>query len=257
MADGAAGIREELVAANRILGHEGILDAYGHVSVRHPGDPGHFLLCRARSPEYVEAADVLEFDGAGGVTGGSAAVPYVERFIHAAVYEARPDAVAVCHNHAISILPFGISRSARLRATIGGSRMFGDGVPVWDIADEFGDGTDLLVRNMTQGRSLARALGQRAVALMRGHGAVVAAGGLRQVVYRCLDMDRAARAQLSVMTLGGPARSFTDAELAPDPAPGPGPGPGLQADDGDLGDLGDLGWEYLLHRAGLGEAVAR
>jgi ribulose-5-phosphate 4-epimerase/fuculose-1-phosphate aldolase len=230
--------KRELVAANRILGREGILDAYGHVSVRHPGDPGRFLLSRARSPENVEAADVLEFDAAGEVVGETGPIPYLERFIHAAVYAARPDVVAVCHNHAVSILPFSISRSVRLRATINASRMFGDGVPVWDIADEFGDSTDMLVRNLAQGRSLARALGAGPVALMRGHGSVVAAGALRQVVYRCLDMDRGARAQLAVITLGD-VRSFTAAELEPHPDLPPG------------ATRDDRAWEYLLHRAGL------
>jgi ribulose-5-phosphate 4-epimerase/fuculose-1-phosphate aldolase len=231
-------LKRELVAANRILGHEGILDAYGHVSVRHPGQEGHFLLCRARSPENVEVDDVLEFDGQGELTDGADVIPYIERFIHAGVYQARPDVTAVCHNHAISILPFSISRSVRLHATINASRMFGDGVPVWDIADEFGESTDMLVRNMEQGRSLARALGRGPVALMRGHGSVVAAAGLRQVAGRCLDMDRGARAQLSVMALGE-ARSFTDAELVSHPAlPA-----GVTADD--------RAWEYLLHRAGL------
>ena len=234
-------VRRDLVAANRILGHEGILDAFGHVSVRHPGNPARFLLCRARSTENVELADVLEFDGEGGLVGDSDAIPYVERFIHAAVYEARPDVSAVCHNHAMSILPFSISRSVRLRATINRSLMFGDGVPVWDIADEFGDGTDLLIRNMAQGRSLARALGEGPVGLIRGHGAVVAGTSLRQVVNRCLDMDKSARAQLSVMTLG-PARSFTEAELAPHPDF---PAAATPKDD--------RVWEYLLRRAGLGE----
>jgi ribulose-5-phosphate 4-epimerase/fuculose-1-phosphate aldolase len=233
-------VRRELVAANRILGHEGILDAYGHVSVRHPANPGHFLLSRARSPENVEVEDVLEFDGEGEVVGDSGAVPYVERFIHAGVYEARPDVTAVCHNHALSILPFSISRSVRLRATINASRMFGDGVPVWDIADEFGESTNLLVRNMAQGRSLARTLGENPVGLMRGHGSVVTAASVRQVVSRCLDMDRGARAQLGAMTLGA-TRSFTEAELAPHPdLP-----VGVTADD--------RAWEYLLHRAGLAE----
>jgi len=238
MSASAVAVRRELVAANRILGHEGILDAYGHVSVRDPATPGHFLLCRARSPEYVQLSDVLEFDAAGGLVGDPDAIPYIERFIHAGVYEARPDVTAVCHNHALSVLPFSISRSVRLRATINASRMFGDGVPVWDIAEEFGDGTDMLVRDMDHGRSLARALRAGAVALMRGHGSVVVGDSLRQVVYRCLDMDRGARAQLAVMTLGA-TRSFTDAELAPHP--------GLPA--GATSD--DRAWEYLLHRAGL------
>jgi ribulose-5-phosphate 4-epimerase/fuculose-1-phosphate aldolase len=231
-------LRRELVAANRILGHEGILDAFGHVSVRHPGSKGHFLLSRARSPENVEVGDVLEFDSQGSLVGDADVIPYVERFIHAGVYEARPDVTAVCHNHALSVLPFSISRSVRLRATINASAMFGDGVPVWDIAGEFGDSTDLLVRNMEQGRSLARALGGGPVALMRGHGSVVAGVSLRQVAGRCLDMDRGARAQLSVLTLGA-ERSFTDAELAAHP----GRPPGVTADD--------RVWEYLLHRAGL------
>jgi ribulose-5-phosphate 4-epimerase/fuculose-1-phosphate aldolase len=188
----------------------------------------------------VEPADVLEFDGEGGLVGDSDAIPYIERFIHAGVYEARPDVTAVCHNHAMSILPFSISRSVRLRATINASRMFGDGVPVWDIADEFGDSTDMLVRNMEQGRSLARALGPAPVGLMRGHGSVVAGNDLRQVVSRCLDMDRGARAQLSVLTLGA-TRSFTGAELAP------------HADLPAGATRDDRSWEYLLHRAGLGE----
>jgi ribulose-5-phosphate 4-epimerase/fuculose-1-phosphate aldolase len=238
MPSDGADIRRELVAANRILGHEGILDAFGHVSVRHPSSKGHFLLSRARSPENVEAGDILEFDGEGGLVGEADVIPYVERFIHAGVYEARPDVTAVCHNHALSVLPFSISRSVRLRATINASAMFGDGVPVWDIAREFGDATDLLVRTMEQGRSLARALGGGPVALMRGHGSVVAGISLHQVAGRCLDMDRGAKAQLSVMALGA-ERSFTDAELAPHP----GLPAGVTADE--------RAWEYLLHRAGL------
>lgn len=238
MSAGDGDIRAELVAANRILGHEGILDAFGHVSVRDPGHPGHFLLCRARSPENVEVPDVLEFDAEGGVVSGGGTIPYVERFIHAGVYEARPDVMAVCHNHALSILPFSISRSVKLRPTINRSLMFGEGVPVWDIADEFGDRTDMLVRNMTQGRSLARTLGSQVLGLMRGHGSVVTGNGLRQVVRRCLDMDRGARAQLAVMTLGG-LRTFTAAERQPHP----------ELPEGSTGD--DRDWEYFLHRAGL------
>lgn len=233
-----AGLRHELVAANRILGHEGILDAFGHVSARDPRNPGHFLLCRARSPENVEVSDVLEFDAEGGLVQGGDAISYIERFIHAAVYEARPDVVAVCHNHALSILPFSISRSVRLRSTINKSLMFGEGVPVWDIADEFGEGTDMLVRNMSQGRSLARTLGWDVLVLMRGHGSVVTGNSLRQVVSRCLHMDRGARAQLAVMALGE-RRTFTEAELQPHP----------QLPVGTASD--DRDWEYFLHRASL------
>lgn len=228
----------DLVAANRILGHEQILDAYGHVSVRHPRDPDRFLLSRARSPENVEASDVLEHDLEGNVFGDGEVIAYIERFIHAAVYAARPDVNAVCHNHALSILPFGIARSARLHATVNASRLFDGGVPVWDIADEFGEETDMLVRTIDQGHSLARVLGSGTVALMRGHGSVVAAPSVRRVVRACLDMDRGARAQLDLLALG-PTVGFTEAELAPHP----GLPAGLKEDDRE--------WEYLRARAGV------
>lgn len=237
---GLAGVRTELVAANRILGREGILDAYGHVSVRHPERGDHFLLSRARSPDNVEAGDVLEFDSEGELAEDSGAICYIERYIHAAVYAARPDVTAVCHNHALSILPFSISRTTPLRATINASLMFGAGVPVWDIAEEFGSSTSMLVASIEQGRSLARALGAGQLALMRGHGSVVVAGGLREVVSRCLNMDRGARAQLSALSLGE-TRQFTDAELAPHPVRPAG------------ASRDDRAWEYLLRRAGLGQ----
>jgi ribulose-5-phosphate 4-epimerase/fuculose-1-phosphate aldolase len=230
------GIADDIVSANRILAHEQILDAYGHVSARHPGNPEHFVMARARSPEYVEASDLLELDLEGNVLSSTTAVPYVERFIHAAIYAARPDAQAICHNHALSVLPFSISKSAPLTWTINASRLFNDGVAIWDIADEFGTETDLLVRSIDQGRSLARSLAASAIVLMRGHGAVVVASSLRRLVRACLDMDRAARVQLDLLALGhvvGP----TDAEKsAPMGLPA-----GLKEDDRE--------WEHLSHRA--------
>ena len=231
-------VKGELVAANRILAREGILDAYGHVSARHPDRPDRFLLSRARSPENVELDDVLTFSLDGVLVEETEAIPYAERFIHAACYEARPEVSAVCHHHALSVLPFSISTTARLRATINASRPYGDGLPVWDIADGFGTDTDLLVRTIEQGRSLATALGEGPVVLMRGHGSAVVAGTLREVVSRCLDLDRSARSQVSVMTLG-PERTQTEVELAAHPRLPP----GLAADD--------RAWEYLLHRAGI------
>ena len=229
--------RRDLVAANRILGHEGILDAYGHVSVRHPEDPTRFLLSRARAPELVEETDVLEFDLDGEAVHETGAVAYLERFIHAAIYEARPDVHAVCHNHTLSILPFSISATP-LRATIYDSRPFGDGVPVWDIADEFGTATDLLVRTIDQGRSLARTLGDRTLALMRGHGSAVVARDARHVVSACLAMDRGARAQLSTVLLG-PTRPGDASELEPTT--------GLDLDVSSDARV----WEYLCRRAGV------
>lgn len=232
----------DVVAMNRILANEGILDAYGHVSVRHPEDPGRFLLSRARSPENVEVDDVLEFDLNGEAVHPPAGVAlYLERYIHAALYEARPEVNAVCHNHTLSILPFSISTSAKLSRTINASKLFGEGVPVWDIADEFGTATDMLVRTIEQGRSLARTVGGGALALMRGHGSAVVSSQPRDVVNACIAMDRGAKAQLSVLTLGG-LRSFTEVELAPhEGLPG-----GLRGDG--------RAWEYFLRRAGISNA---
>src|SRR5216684_4447909 len=144
----------DVVIANRILAHEGVVDAYGHVSVRHPLDPTRYLLSRSRAPELVERGDIVEFDLEGKSVGGDTRAPYLERFIHGAIYEARPDVQAVVHAHAEEILPFGIT-DVPLRPVIHSGSFIGRHVPVWDIADNFGD-TDLLVRDMSQGRDLAR-----------------------------------------------------------------------------------------------------
>lgn len=194
--------RRELVMANRILANEGILDAFGHVSVRHPEHADQFIMAWARAPELIEDADLLEFALDGTVLDPGGQVPYLERFIHGAIYEQRPDVMAVCHNHALSILSFSISRSVRLRPVIHTSAVLGGEVPVWNIADEFGSDTNLLVVTMAQGRSLARTLAQGCIALMRGHGSVVVGPDVPGVVSACMAMDKNARVQLQAMQLG-------------------------------------------------------
>src|SRR3989442_8186012 len=164
----------DVVIANRILAHEGVVDAYGHVSVRHPLDPARYLLSRSRAPELVERGDIVEFDLEGKSVGGDTRAPYLERFIHGAIYEARPDVQAVVHAHAEAVLPFTISATP-LRPVVHMASFIGARIPVWDIRDNFGD-TNLLVVNMAQGRDLARGLGGERVVLMPGHG-VSAAGG--------------------------------------------------------------------------------
>jgi ribulose-5-phosphate 4-epimerase/fuculose-1-phosphate aldolase len=191
-----------LVIANHILGNEDILDAWGHVSVRHPERPNRFLLSRARAPQLVEESDVLEFSLDGQPVTPTEAGLYTERFIHAAAYEARPDVMAVCHNHCLSVLPFSISRSARLTPVVHTGSFLGGEVPVWDIADEFGTSTSMLVENLDQGRSLSRTLAERPVALMRGHGSVVVGADLEKLVTLCIAMDRNARVQLQAARLG-------------------------------------------------------
>jgi ribulose-5-phosphate 4-epimerase/fuculose-1-phosphate aldolase len=236
--------KQDLVSANRILGHENILDVFGHVSVRHPEDPTRFLLSRARSPEVVETADLLEFDldGAPVVEGGPA--PYLERFIHAAIYEANPEIQAVCHSHTPSILPFSISRAVRLQAVVHTGRFLGGDVPVWDIADEFGTETTMLVVNQAQGRSLNATMAGGPIVLMRGHGCAVAASDLIQLVGMCMGMDRNAQVQLAAHALGdytpiheGEYREVVQAATAARP---------VGASRGD-----NRGWEYYRNRAGV------
>jgi ribulose-5-phosphate 4-epimerase/fuculose-1-phosphate aldolase len=190
----------ELVIANRILANENVVDAYGHVSLRHPEDPQRFFLARSLAPELVEPRDIMEFDLEGNALGGDPRQPYLERFIHAAVLAARPEVMAVVHAHAEDVLPFGVT-SAPLRPVIHSGSFMGEQVPVWDIRDRFGD-TNLLVTNMAQGRDLASVLQENNVALMRGHGFVAAARSLIEVVRMSVYTPRNARVQYRAMQMG-------------------------------------------------------
>ena len=201
----------DIVIANRILANEDVVDAYGHVSLRHPEDPKHFFLARSLAPELVEPGDIMEFDLEGNALGGDKRQPYLERFIHAAVYEARPDVMSVVHAHAEDVLPFGIT-TAPLRPVIHSGSFMGAQVPVWDIRDRFGD-TNLLVTNMAQGRDLAKSLERNQVALMRGHGFVAAARSLIEVVRMSVYVPRNARVQLNAARLGGEVTPLSRGEI--------------------------------------------
>jgi ribulose-5-phosphate 4-epimerase/fuculose-1-phosphate aldolase len=191
----------ELVIANRILAREDVVDAYGHVSVRHPHDPERFFLSHSLAPAFVERSDILEFDLEGRPLGNDRRTPYLERFIHGAIYEARPDVIAVVHAHAEDTLPFGIA-PAKLRPVIHSGAFIGAEVPVWDIARRFGDRTNLLVTNVAQGRDLAKSLAKNNVVLMRGHGFAAAAKSLIDVVRMSVYLPRNARVQFRGMQLG-------------------------------------------------------
>jgi ribulose-5-phosphate 4-epimerase/fuculose-1-phosphate aldolase len=230
--------RRQLVMANRILANEGILDAFGHVTVRHPGQADRFLMAWARAPELIEDADLLEFTLDGTVLDAGGRVPYLERFIHGAIYEQRPEVMAVCHNHTLSILPFSISSTARLRPVIHTGAVLGGEVPVWDIADEFGSNTNMLVVTQEQGRSLARTLGQGRLALMRGHGSVVVGPDVPGLVSACMAMDKNARVQLQALQLG----EYTP--LAPGEITRPWVATGQPP-------LPDRAWEVWVRRAGF------
>jgi len=190
----------ELVVANRILANESVVDAYGHVSLRDPADPTRFFLARSLAPELVGPGDIMAFDLEGRPLDGDRRQPYLERFIHAAVYEARPDVMSVVHAHAEDVLPFGIT-AAPLRPVIHSGSFMGEQVPVWDIRDRFGD-TNLLVTNIAQGRDLTKTLAVNNVALMRGHGFVAAARSLIEVVRMSVYVPRNARVQYRAMQLG-------------------------------------------------------
>ncbi|HEX7052331.1 MAG TPA: class II aldolase/adducin family protein [Burkholderiales bacterium] len=191
----------QIVVANRILAREEVVDAYGHVSMRHPEHPDRFLLAVSKAPELIEPGDVLEFDLEARPLVRETRPLYLERFIHAAIYEARPDVMAVVHAHAEDVLPFGISKTP-LRPVIHSGAFIGAHVPVWDIADKFGDRTNLLVTNMAQARDLAQALGRNNVALMRGHGFAAGARSLIDVVRLSVYLPRNARVQHKAMQLG-------------------------------------------------------
>jgi len=210
----------DLVIANRILAHEGVVDAYGHVSLRHPDDPGKYLLSRSRSPELVSHEDILEFTLDSRPVGGRKDKVYLERFIHGAIYEAHHDVNAVVHSHAVETLSFGIS-SVPLRPVIHVASACGPHVPVWDIREKFGD-TTLLVENHDQGRDLAQCLGHGRVALMRGHGFSAAGRNLGEVLKISVYLPRNARVLMEAIQLGGDVRYLSEGEMAAREIFGPG-----------------------------------
>jgi ribulose-5-phosphate 4-epimerase/fuculose-1-phosphate aldolase len=195
------GVIEDLVAANRILAHYGVLDGFGHVSVRHPERTGAFLLSCSRAPELVAAGDIMTFDLDANALDGDARKPYLERFIHGEIYRLRPDVHAVVHSHSPSVIPFAAS-SVKLRPVYHMGSFLGAGAPVFDIRRHFGC-TDMLVRNREQGAALARELGPGGVALMRGHGFVAVAESIPVAVYRAIYTELNAAAQQKAIALGG------------------------------------------------------
>jgi HCOMODA/2-hydroxy-3-carboxy-muconic semialdehyde decarboxylase len=209
--DRRAKLVEDLVSANRILVDHGVLDGYGHVSVRHPSEPGRFLMARSLAPELVSDADVLEHDLDGGYAGPPGASLFIERFIHCEIYRARPDVNAVVHSHAPSLVPFGASHVA-LQPLYHMSAFLSGGVPVFDIRTVAGP-SDMLVRSPELGRALARTLGSRPVALMRGHGAVVVGPDIPHAVFRSIYAEVNARLQAQAIALSRKV-TYLDAEEA-------------------------------------------
>lgn len=201
----------ELVLANRILANEGVLDGFGHVSIRAPDNPDNYFLSRARAPELVERGDLIRFTLDSEPVQPTKESLYSERVIHGEIYKARPDILAVCHHHADTVMPFCISDTPLEPVFHLGGAAIGGRVPVWDSRDEFGD-TNLLVAKPEEGRSLARAMGDRFVVLMRRHGATVGGRTLREAVFRSIYMAVNARVQWQAAQLG-PYQTLTPGEV--------------------------------------------
>ena len=190
----------KLALANRILDDQGVVDGFGHVSVRHDASAAHFLLARNMAPGLVNAEDILTFDLDGQALDAAGRRVYLERFIHGEIYRARPDVQAVVHSHSPSVIPFAATRTP-LRPLYHMSGFLGAGSALFEIRDVAGN-TDLLIRDPPLGRALAAALGAHAAVLMRGHGSTVVGSSLEQAVYRAIYAEINARLQAQAVVLG-------------------------------------------------------
>jgi len=227
---------KRLVAANRILANEGVVDAFGHVSVRDPRNAERFWLSRSRSPALVELDDLMEFALDGSAIDARGRTPYGERVIHAAVYAARKDVQSVVHNHAYDVLPFTITDEP-LRPVVHTASVIGAEIPVWDIRTKFG-ATDMLVRSIEQGRDLAAALGDNTCALLRGHGAVVVGASIERAVLTAIYLQVNAKVLSQALQLGEP-EPLSGEEIA-------------RSSETQFSPLAlDRSWEYFCQRAGV------
>jgi ribulose-5-phosphate 4-epimerase/fuculose-1-phosphate aldolase len=192
---------DELVAANHILFNQNVVDGYGHVSVRHDKRPDRYILSRSRSPGIVVAADLIEYDLDSNPVSDQRP-GYLERFIHGEIFRARPDVMAVVHSHSPSVIPFGLVEGVPLRPVFHMSGFLGTGVPIFEIRDIVGNGSDMLIRDQKLGVGLAKVLGAGSAVLMRGHGSTVAGKTLRHTVFRAIYTEVNAKLQSEAMRLG-------------------------------------------------------
>ena len=233
--------KRDLVIANRILAMEHVVDAYGHVSIRHPEDAGRFFLARSLSPELVTLDDIVEYTLDGKAINDTRP-PYLERFIHGALYERRPDINNAVHAHAESTLPFGLTATP-LKPVIHMAGSIGGDIPVWDIADKFGNATNLLVTNRDQGLDLADKLGRNKVVLMRGHGFSAVHAHLIGLMTMSVYLPTNARVLLESLRLGH-VRYMSDEEIA------------ARFDNDPMAPAARRGWRMWAKKAGVGDLLA-
>jgi HCOMODA/2-hydroxy-3-carboxy-muconic semialdehyde decarboxylase len=205
-------VASDLIAANRILAANGVLDSFGHVSIRDPRNPNRYLQTQAMAPRDVSVADIVTFDLDSNPIDANGRPPYRERFIHGMIYQARSDVNAVVHSHSPTIIPFSVTEKP-LRAIFHNGHFLGQGTPVWEIREHAGENNNMLVLSNELGRSLAEALGQGSVVLMRGHGNAIAAHDLKTCVFRAIYTEVNAKLQMQAVMLGGPITFLNEYEM--------------------------------------------
>jgi HCOMODA/2-hydroxy-3-carboxy-muconic semialdehyde decarboxylase len=232
---------DDLVTANHILFDQGVLDSFGHVSVRNPKNPDRFFISRAMAPGLVSVADIAELNLDGSRVGESNQSLYIERFIHSELYKVRDDIHAIVHSHSPTVIPFSITQ-VDLKPVFHRASFLYSGVPVFEIRDVAGEKNNMLVNDAKRGRALAESLGHKNVALMRGHGNVVVAPKLRIAVTRAIETEVNAKLQLQAILLGGPINYLSAEE-----------GETIEADLAKTKPSDARGadrvWEVLKHRA--------
>jgi HCOMODA/2-hydroxy-3-carboxy-muconic semialdehyde decarboxylase len=204
---------DDLIAANRILAAHGVIDAYGHVSLRSPDNPKRYYLASSIAPELVQLEDIIEYDLDSRPLNDAGRESVRERYIHGEIYKTRPDVMAVVHNHSPSVIPFSVT-GVPMRALFHMAAFVGDGLPNFEIRD-VQKGTDLLVKTAVLGKALASTLSDKPAALMRGHGAVVVGESLPRAVGRSVYLEQSARLQMQALLLaqGGKITYLDKAEV--------------------------------------------
>src|SRR5258705_6148330 len=202
-------VLEDLAAASRILADQGVFDAAGHVSMRHPGQAGRFLMSRSLAPALVTGDDIMEFTLDSDACDARGRTAFIERFLHGEIYKKRPDVMAIAHGHSPSVIPFGLVATP-MRATYHNAAFLAAGVPVFDIRDTFG-ATDIVISSTEKGAAIAEALRDKSVVLLRAHGFVTVGPSLQSAVFRAVFTEISARVQLHAAALGGPIAAL-DAE---------------------------------------------
>jgi len=202
----------ELVAANRVLAKLNLVDAFGHVTMRHPVNSQRYLMARSIAPALVTEQDIMEFDLDSNAIDARGRSASIERFIHGEIYKARPDVNAIVHSHSPTIIPFSVSQTP-LRGMSHVAGFLHPAVPVYDPRKTVG-ASNLLISNQQLGKALAEALGQNTVVLIRGHGNAVVAPNVGFATYRAYFTEVSARLLLQARTLDGPITFLESDEAA-------------------------------------------